>query len=130
MPEEMKVFGEEFGIAAAEHEIDEENSEDEGDDDDISQKSSNSLRDELDKAIETGDWAALEAQTNKMFDLGVEETSDDDTKKGANLARNNLSFDDSDDDSESGWSSGSKSAASPDDSEEIDDKFKSNCKLS
>lgn len=121
MPEEMKVFGEEFGIAAAEHEIDEENSEDEGDDDDISQKSSNSLRDELDKAIETGDWAALEAQTNKMFDLGVEETSDDDTKKGANLARNNLSFDDSDDDSESGWSSGSKSAASPDDSEEIDD---------
>jgi hypothetical protein len=119
MPEEMKVFGEDFGLAAAEHEMDQESSE--GDDDNISQKSSNSLRDELDKAIETGDWAALEAQTNKMFDLDVEEEAAEDAEKGANIVRNNLSFDDSADDSEGGWSSGSKSAASPDDSEEIDD---------
>jgi hypothetical protein len=119
MPEEMKVFGEDFGLAAAEHEMDQESSE--GGDDNISQKSSNSLRDELDKAIETGDWAALEAQTNKMFDLGVEEETKENAEKGAKVVQSNLSFDDSDDDSESGWSSGEKSVASPDDSEEIDD---------
>lgn len=115
MPEEMKVFGEEFGLAAAEHamEHDDEN-------DNISQKSSNSLRDELDKAIESGDWATLEAQTNKMFDLDAQDEKVDSRTKVPIPLTNNLSFDDSDD-SEKGWSTGSKSSPSQDDSEEIDD---------
>lgn len=116
MPEEMKVFGEEFGLAAAEHAMEDSNDQD----DDLSQKSSNSLRDELDKAIESGDWATLEAQTNKMFDLDAEDTKVDSKKKIAALVKDNLSFDDSDD-SEKGWSTGSKSSPSQDDSEEIDD---------
>ncbi len=78
MPAEMRVFGEDHGLAAAEHAMMEEDekkrklnevnkSVDESEAE-LSQKSSGSLRDELDKAIESGDWAAVEKQTNQMLD--------------------------------------------------------------
>ena len=79
MPAEMKAFGEDHGLAVAELAMKEEDerkqrklnqshiSESEAE---LSQKSSGSLRDELDKAIETGDWAAVEKQTNQMLDEG------------------------------------------------------------
>lgn len=119
VPKEMKAFGEDFGLAAAELAMrQEEEAKDIEEDEKISQKSSNSLRDELDKAIETGDWAAVEAQTNKMLDMNM----DDFKLEGNSRARRNSlsSFDDSDDESRDGWSTSGKSVMSGD-TEPIDD---------
>lgn len=115
-PQEMQAFGEDFGLAAAEHEflMEEEKRKESGQEDVISQKSSSSLRDELDKAIETGDWATVEAQRNKMFDAVDLDNSLD--KKHVSLS----SKEESDEESREGWSTASKSAASTN-SEPIDD---------
>jgi hypothetical protein len=115
----MKAFGEDFGLAAAELAMrHEEEAKELSEEEKISQKSSNSLRDELDKAIETGDWAAVEAQTNKMLDVNIEDFNVDETPR---TRRNSFSsFDDSDDESRDGWSTSNKSKASGD-SELIDD---------
>ncbi len=85
MPAEMKAFGEDHGLAAAEQAMMEEeerkqqklkeSSVDESENE-LSQKSSGSLRDELDKAIESGDWAAVEKQTNQMLETGKNNSHD------------------------------------------------------
>ena len=83
IPEEMKAFGEDFGLAAAELAMRQEeeakqnaddNDSDNNDSKSSSPKSYNSLRDELDRAIESGDWEAVEAQTNKLFDVNLIKT--------------------------------------------------------
>ncbi len=117
MPPEMKLFGEDHGLAAAELAIrQEEEAKEISGSEDISQKSSSSLRDELDKAIESGDWAAVEAQTNKLFDTSLEEMNSElaTIKPRVNSSS---SFDDSEDNSREGWSTSSKSQKS----EPIDD---------
>lgn len=119
IPDEMKAFGEDFGLAAAELAMrQEEEAKEISDDEKISQKSSNSLRDELDKAIETGDWAAVEAQTNKMLDVNIDDLSTDDAQK--TRKKSSSSYDDSDDESRDGWSTSGKSIDSGE-SELIDD---------
>jgi len=125
MPEEMKAFGEDFGLAAAELAMrQEEEAKEESDDDDdaFSQKSSNSLRDELDRAIESGDWAAVEAQTNKMFDVSMDDLDANEKLAGKKRSDSLASYDDSadDEDSREGWSTNSKSVTT-EDSEQIDD---------
>lgn len=128
MPVEMRAFGEDHGLAAAERAMEEEykerqqqeqqekeeigQSDGEGE---LSQKSSESLRDELDRAIESGDWAAVEKQTNEML-----ETGDDVDGSGPSPHNMGLSDIDSDMDSEAmeGWSDGNHSG---DESEVIDD---------
>jgi hypothetical protein len=74
MPPEMKAFGEDHGLAAAEIAMEEEERKKNGNDSEgeLSEKSSGSLRDELDRAIETGDWAEVQMQTEKMFVDGEE----------------------------------------------------------
>lgn len=112
MPAEMKAFGEDHGLAAAEREMEEEAmrrerfEESEGE---LTQKSSESLRDELDKAIETGDWAAVEKQTTQMLVSGEKQS----------LYRDVSDVDsDMDTDGPEGWSNGNHS---DDDTEVIDD---------
>lgn len=131
MPAEMRAFGEDYGLAAAElamrqeeeaMEIDDNNQSEGGLVEEISEKSSNSLRDELDKAIESGDWATVEAQTNKMFDQSLEQLNTE-TETAARRRKNSMSsFDESDgdEDSREGWSTSSKSQKSdPIDEERI-----------
>jgi len=72
IPPEMETFGENLGLAAAEDALYADKGESDGG---LSAKSSNSLRDELDKAIESGDWAAVEKQTNEMLEAGVDDDS-------------------------------------------------------
>lgn len=119
-PAEMKAFGEDFGLAAAELAMrQEEEAKDNASEvasETISVKSSNSLRDELDKAIETGDWAAVEAQTNKMFDMNIDDL---DVKAAAKPSKSS-SFD-SDEDSREGWSDEESNSMISDTSEVIDD---------
>lgn len=129
MPTEMKVFGEDFGLQAANFAMEREENEEEGanaDDENStsprSKGSVNSLQNDLDKAIESGDWAAVEAQTNKLFDMSMDIAnmgSPDDNNNGQNIS---TSFEDSSfvDDSHEGWSTGSKSHTT-EDSEQIDD---------
>jgi len=117
MPEEMKAFGEDFGLAAAELAMrQEEEAKENADDNDKnssngakSQKSSNSLRDELDRAIETGDWEAVEAQTNKLFDVSMDDLEDAPRKRSHHSCD---SYDSDGDNSREGWSTTSKSMAS------------------
>lgn len=119
VPEEMKAFGEDFGLAAAELALrQEEEAKEESEDEEISQKSSNSLRDELDKAIESGDWAAVEAQTNKMFDVSMEGLKEEEKPRSSNNSMSSYD-DESDEDSQEGWSTGSKSMSGT--SDHIDD---------
>jgi len=119
IPEEMKAFGEDFGLAAAELAIrQEEEAKELSGDEKISQKSSNSLRDELDKAIETGDWDAVEAQTNKMLDVNMDDLKIEDTRKTGKKSYS--SYEDSDDESRDGWSTSAKSMISGE-SDLIDD---------
>jgi len=130
MPAEMKVFGEDFGLQAAnlamqreENEEEAANADDENSTSPRSKGSVNSLQNDLDKAIESGDWAAVEAQTNKLFDMSMDIAnigSPNDSSIGQNISS---SYEDSsfvDDDSHEGWSTGSKSHATTD-SEQIDD---------
>lgn len=118
-PQELKAFGEDFGLVAAEHDMLAEekgkvNTED--DEDVISQQSSNSLRDELDKAIEKGDWEAVEAQTNAMFDA-VDVDNSLSIKPSPNSSREY-----SDDvESREGWSTNSSKSGVSSNSEPIDD---------
>ncbi len=110
MPAEMKAFGEDHGLAAAEREMEEEAmrrfEESEGE---LTNKSSESLRDELDKAIETGDWAAVEKQTSQMLVAGEKQP----------LYRDVSDVDsDMDTDGPERWSNGNHS---DDDTEVIDD---------
>lgn len=124
MPPEMKAFGEDHGLAVAERAMEEEeqqqqqqsSEEDKKEDSEseISQKSSSSLRDELDKAIEAGDWAALEKQTSEMLEV----TTDDDGNlspqhRGLSDIESDVDTDDID-----GWSNGNQS---DNESELIDD---------
>lgn len=100
MPAELKAFGEDHGLAAAELAMEEEDSE-------AGSKSSDSLRDELDRAIETGDWAAVEKQTSEMLVL-PKNVSDVDSDAYENESLDGLEQ----------WSNGH---ASDDDTEVIDD---------
>jgi len=140
MPEEMKAFGEDIGLAVVEHDMKDLGQESDGNDGDgeasmLSKKSSNSLRDELDKAIESGDWAAVEAQTNKLFDVNSSMDQSTDTEGSpVRLARGgsfNSQADSSamggersgsegDNESRGGWSTNSRSVMT-DDSEPIDE---------
>jgi len=130
MPKEMKVFGEDFGLQAAnfamqreENEEEAANADDENSTSPRSKGSVNSLQNDLDKAIESGDWAAVEAQTNKLFDMSMDIAnmgSPDDNNISQNVS---TAYEDSsfvDDDSHEGWSTGSKSHTTTD-SEQIDD---------
>lgn len=123
MPEEMKAFGEDFGLAAAELAMRQEEEAKQNADDDndssngnksTSQKSSNSLRDELDRAIESGDWAAVEAQTNKLFDVNMDDLEDEPSprKRSHHSSADADSYDSDGDNSREGWSTTSKSMAS------------------
>lgn len=130
MPEEMKAFGEDFGLAAAELAMrQEEEAKQNADDNDsdngsksTSPKSSNSLRDELDRAIESGDWAAVEAQTNKLFDVNMDDLEDEPSprKRSHHSSGDADSYDSDGDNSREGWSTTSKSMTSGH-SEPIDD---------
>jgi len=125
IPEEMKAFGEDFGLLAAELALRQEEEAKDiavSEDEVISQKSSNSLRDELDRAIESGDWAAVEAQTNKMFEDAVDDLDDSPRKRSHTASSNDIDsdVDDDDDISQEGWSTTSKSMVS-EYSEAIDD---------
>ena len=118
MPAEMRIFGEDHGLAAAELAMrQEEEAKEVNASEDISQKSSGSLRDELDKAIESGDWAAVEAQTNKMFDTSIEGLNNELPSIPPRVNTSSSYEEDSDDDSREGWSTSSKSQKS----EPIDD---------
>eukprot|EP00979_Chaetoceros_neogracilis_P014034 scaffold4351_cov154-Chaetoceros_neogracile.AAC.1 len=121
----MKAFGEDFGLLAAELALRQEEEAKDiavSEDEVISQKSSNSLRDELDRAIESGDWAAVEAQTNKMFEDAVDDLDDSPRKRSHTASSNDIDsdVDDDDDISQEGWSTTSKSMVS-EHSEAIDD---------
>jgi hypothetical protein len=125
IPEEMKAFGEDFGLLAAELALRQEEEAKDiavSEDEVISQKSSNSLRDELDRAIESGDWAAVEAQTNKMFEDAVDDLDVSPRKRSHTASSNDIDsdVDDDDDISQEGWSTTSKSMVS-EYSEAIDD---------
>ncbi len=136
MPLEMKAFGEDHGLAAADFAMQlEENStassREADDENSFSPRSKGSssiasLQNDLDRAIESGDWAAVEAQTNKMFNMSLE-VENINTGSARNelieSADNGTSFEDSsfvDGDSRDGWSTGSKSHTTTD-SEQIDD---------
>lgn len=108
MPAEMKVFGEDFGLGAAELAMrQEEEGKDTSDDETISRKSTNSLHDELDIAIETGNWTALESQTNYLFQRNKNDLEETPVK------RNSVSsHGDSDNNIREEWSTSSKSMES------------------
>ncbi len=121
MPAEMRAFGEDHGLAAAERAMEEEEekqeyqnmtSDREGSDGGLSGKSSESLRDELDRAIESGDWAAVEKQTNEMLEVGDGNTGQ---RRSRSLSDIDSEIDTSDGE---GWSAGNQS---DNESEIIDD---------
>ncbi len=137
MPPEMKAFGEDHGLAAAEFamQLEDNNSttssREADDENSFSPRSKGSssvasLQNDLDRAIESGDWAAVEAQTNKMFNMSLEVENMNTGSAHNDLAEsadNATSFEDSsfvDEDSRAGWSTGSKSHTTTD-SEQIDD---------
>lgn len=83
--------------------------------DEISLKTSDEFRDELDKAIESGDWAAFEQQTAGILNAPLISS-----KASNHSASIDSSYDDAEDESvESGWSSDDKSVS--EESMEIDD---------
>jgi len=120
MPAEMRAFGEDHGLEAAELAMQEEaerqqqqrSSDKEGSDGGLSGKSSESLRDELDRAIESGDWAAVEKQTNEMLEVG---DGDMGQRRNRSLSDIDSEIDTSDGE---GWSAGNQSDY---ESEAIDD---------
>lgn len=118
MPPEMKAFGEDHGLAAAELEFEEKENKrgrNEESDNEKSDNSSVSLRDELDKAIETGDWAAVEKQTSDM--LVIEKASKNDTSFVKGYMSSDIESD-VDTNDRSGWSVDIQSET---DTEVIDD---------
>ena len=108
IPEEMKAFGEDFGLAAAEFALCLEEEAKGNDNKAMSQEGSNSLCDELDMAIETEDWTALEAQTSKLFHRKKDKLEDIHRKRRSSFS----SHEDSDDSIREGWSTTSKSMKS------------------
>ena len=124
MPPEMKAFGEDHGLAAAERAMEEEEKQEgkqdgnEHSDGEISKGSSNSLFDALDKAMESGDWNAVEQQTSKMMSAG--DISDDDNTGDNDKSMRNLSELDSDVDTD-GVDEWSNNNQTDDDTEMIDD---------
>lgn len=100
MQGEIEAFGSGYGLAAAEKSFQTEGASSVDSDNYASVESRESLRDGLDRAIESGDWAALERQTNDMLEIPDEEilgitgpTSSGDTLND-------------DTDSQGGWSTG------------------------
>ena len=83
----------------------------------LSEHSGDSLQDKLDQAIETGDWAAVERQANKILDTVSTDGSENFHDSGLSVS----SYDNSmNDNSRAGWdSSGGQSTTTVEDS--IDD---------
>ena len=111
-----------YGLAAAdaadeEEELRKERERLKASEDDFSARSRDSLQDKLDQAIESGDWAAVERQANKILDT----VSTDGSEKFQDSGLSVSSYDNSrDDNSRAGWeSSGGQSTTTVDDS--IDD---------
>jgi len=99
MQGEIEAFGSGYGLVAAEKSFQAEGSSSVDSDNLASVESRDSLRDGLDRAIESGDWAALERQTNNMLEIPSEEML------GITPVISSGSFND-DTDSQGGWSTG------------------------
>jgi len=100
MQGEIEAFGTGYGVVAAERSFQAEGSSSIDSDNRASDHSRDSLRDGLDRAIESGDWAALERQTNDMLEVPNEELLGLPLPSSSNTA----SHDDTD--SQGGWSTG------------------------
>jgi len=119
IPPELEAFGEGYGLAVAENSSQYENSSGDSDNIDVSDKSKDSLRDELDRAIETGDWTEVEKQASQMLAVAGEVKSSE-SKENGDISSFDNSFDD-ESDSRRGWSSADDGLSISSNNSSIDD---------
>jgi len=103
MQTEIEAFGTGYGLAAAESVFHDDYRSDDSVNKTTSVQSKDSLRDELDRAIETGDWTAVERQTSQMLDQMLDTSHEEASHVNTDTFSSTLS--DRDTSSNEEWSS-------------------------